>query len=441
MSSTAVLLAQLISSLCAGGPATASAEISITDEEVSVPASPRGLIATLQEAVDAIGTEHPLQRQINHFAKPSNGKEASSLTIATRLHNSIPKGMRPELKAGDEIIVDQSGIHHKTPYGKTLLLSFNNKDAETEITKRTESSPVLTPSTSKATSPLVVIDPGNKTLIRKFSFSPQNLRDSQNQKASYEDFRKDLQAAKDVGLTREQVARELFGDGQLNRMFTYSDGFANEKLKGVEAELRKSDNIRWQQIAAYYSVFGYDTKLTGECKPFEGFTTEEKKCLPDETKLRENHTDALDIFYTKASPNVYAVQGGVVVAASDTWGKPGGGLGEKSGNGVIIATPRFNQQGQYQGMAVTHYYHLEDLQIGENSVRKVGDIVNHGDLLGHGGITGTNATTSLPHLHCAIHIVTPEAQETKAKHVTVDCKDLFDLFDGQTTIGKIFTNR
>ncbi|MCX7027012.1 MAG: M23 family metallopeptidase [Spirochaetes bacterium] len=115
---------------------------------------------------------------------------------------------------------------------------------------------------------------------------------------------------------------------------------------------------------------------------------------PMRRDLDLSHTYALDIFFmdveksalsgAERGPVILALEGGIVVSASSSWrGGAGlskyrsGGIAPKSGNGIIIYSPRSRRY--------YLYFHLHDLFL------KVGDAIVSGQPLGKGGNTGANA--------------------------------------------------
>ncbi len=369
-----------------------------------------------------------------------NFKALDEKNLAYKLLEKIPENDRPALQAGDEIIINASGIDYKSSTRKTTLYNFPKieKEHETKLATKSVEVKAFKPNT-ETKFPMVEFDSDKAEL--KFSFSPQDLRQPKIQKAYYENFLADLKSAKEAGLSQKQVSEKLFGDSKLNRMFTYSDSYATDN---VNNPLRQSDNTRWQQVAAYYTAFAPEAKVTeANILPFAGFTTQ---ALPPKDKLNENHANALDIFYSTEvqNPKIHALQAGVVVAAGNDWqsGK-GSGLGNRSGNGLIIFSPVFSKEDKYLGGIITHHYHLKDLISVDDPKKeiKVGDIVEAGDIIGHGGTTGSNAMNSAPHLHFAVHTVKNIDNEIKSQHLATNSADLFDLFiegDKKTTLSKIF---
>jgi hypothetical protein len=101
---------------------------------------------------------------------------------------------------------------------------------------------------------------------------------------------------------------------------------------------------------------------------------------------------ALDVFFTdvetrgaaEIGPRVYALEGGIVVAAARDWKGgagsakwEGGGLSPSSGNGVVVYSPGSNRY--------YSYFHFSEVAVDR------GQVVAAGELLGRGGNTGANA--------------------------------------------------
>lgn len=177
----------------------------------------------------------------------------------------------------------------------------------------------------------------------------------------------------------------------------------NEVLEG--ARKRKSWEEQWnryfeeQVMMTYASLQDVDTTKKWY-NPLKGVRNSFRDGFKD-TRIRagrwkEQH-HAIDIMAKTGSP-IQAPVSGVIIASADDWKgswnkKWGfqyekGGLGELSGNGVILFNP-----------SDTGYYFM----IHMNKVfTKAGDIVSRGEVLGTVGITGNAMSPLVPkHLHLA----------------------------------------
>jgi len=132
--------------------------------------------------------------------------------------------------------------------------------------------------------------------------------------------------------------------------------------------------------------------------------------FPRREDLDNSHTFALDIFLKEVQylrndeqqgPMIHSLSDGIVIAAEGGWrGFPRkspeysyffGGISPKSGNGVIVFSPRENRY--------FLYFHLYDVIV------EKGQIIQRGQPLGHGGNSGINARKKGggDHLHIEIY--------------------------------------
>jgi len=212
----------------------------------------------------------------------------------------------------------------------------------------------------------------------------------------------------------------FYSDSFIDSTFsTVGERFKDDESPYAKAYLAQFENLETAQkykdlhlkvLSEYSHVFTPNLDMTVRGGLFPSGV---EALLPPKESLHENHSDAIDIFFTEADsriidgvevgPEIRTTVAGVVVATSDDWEGGdtrdefvSGGLSPVSGNGVIIYNPATNEYHQY--------LHLSSVDV------KPGDILEAGSPLGRGGNTGINARKEGhgSHLHYVIHEIADE---------------------------------
>lgn len=185
-------------------------------------------------------------------------------------------------------------------------------------------------------------------------------------------------------------------------------------------------------------VFAAYTKLFGESIDYNKVSTIFKRWesdnMPPKAEFESDHDDAIDVYYPMEKevdgehfgPEVLAYESGVVIAAENGWrgdktklSYQGGGLGGKTGNGVIIYNPEKNQY--------TYYAHFSKVDVSK------GDIVQADQVIGCGGNTGIDARKPCcgRHVHFEIH-----NYNEGGEFVFVPKEELYFLLSGRSIVDR-----
>ncbi|MDP3991997.1 MAG: M23 family metallopeptidase [Nanoarchaeota archaeon] len=191
-----------------------------------------------------------------------------------------------------------------------------------------------------------------------------------------------------------------------HRTFEYAKN-QREIIDGVRRRKHLEDlwtRYFYEQVnMGYFNMHYIDTAsgewhdpLNGNSRFHNSFNDPRIRYISSRRRFREKH-EAIDIFSDTGS-YIHSPVSGLIVASADNWQgnwtrRNGlkyerGGLGELSGNGIILFNP-----------ADTGYYfmiHMNDVYA------RTGDIVSRGEILGTIGKTGNALSLFVrPHLHLA----------------------------------------
>lgn len=257
-----------------------------------------------------------------------------------------------------------------------------------------------------------------------------------------------LKEAIEVGhLTFDEVKEKIFPPFAYASGLYFSDNFIQNVLpkriqerKGMndayteslrkfveEGEAAKQHQKKHEKVfAAYANLFGESVDFKSISNIFEKWG---ENNMPSKAEFESDHDDAIDVYYPMEKevdgehfgPEVLAYESGVVIAAENGWkgdrtklSYKGGGLGGKTGNGVIIYNPKKNQY--------TYYAHFSKVDV------KKGDIIQVGQKIGCGGNTGIDARKPCcgGHVHFEIHHYSEEGE-----FVFVPKEELYFLLSGK----------
>ncbi|MCK5605634.1 M23 family metallopeptidase [Candidatus Pacearchaeota archaeon] len=254
------------------------------------------------------------------------------------------------------------------------------------------------------------------------------------------------EAIKDGQLTIEDLREKIFPPSAYASGLYFSDHFLmnvlpqrikeqagmtdayTESLRHFvsDGKIAKQNQVKHEQLfSSYIRIFGTSIDISKTSHLFEEWGI---KNMPSKREFWRDHKDAIDIYYPfkevdgeHFGPPVLAQQSGVVIAAENGWSGgrtklsyKGGGMGGKTGNGVIIFNP---QKREY-----TYYAHFNKVDV------RLGDIIEAGQVIGHGGNTGIDARKPCcgRHVHFEIH-----RYNEKGEFEFVPKEELYEILSGR----------